>query len=188
MNRVTDLTDPRRCKGAAQDGQCVNVAEEGAEYCRAHGGISTVKQDDLRVYRLAKAQERTRHLELTDRYDSLKTLREEIALTRMLIEQIWNEASQADQLANRGAAISHQVMTLKELLKQSHQMEESMGVTLSKATIMKLGQMIVQIIVDELQDVPDYEAIVDRITDRLVQTISSTTNAEAAPLALPAPR
>ena len=38
MQRVTDLADPRRCKGASLDGQCQNVAEEGSDYCRVHGG------------------------------------------------------------------------------------------------------------------------------------------------------
>lgn len=188
MKRVTDLADPRRCKGAAPDGQCINFSEEGAEYCGAHGGISNLKQQDLRVYRLAKADQRFRHAQLTDRYDEVKSLREEISLTKMLLEEIWNVASANDQLESRCASISHLMMTIKELVKTAHQMEESMGVMLSKATILKLGQMIVQIIIDELQGVQDYEIIVDRITERLVQTISSTTNAEAAPLALPAPR
>jgi hypothetical protein len=32
MQRVTDLADPRRCRGASVDGQCQNVAEEGAPW------------------------------------------------------------------------------------------------------------------------------------------------------------
>ena len=60
MQRVTDLADPRRCKGASVDGQCQNVAEEGAEYCRVHGGKDQAPARRLKQYLLTKAQDRER--------------------------------------------------------------------------------------------------------------------------------
>ena len=40
LKRVTDESDPRRCKAASLDGQCRNISEEGYEYCLAHGGVA----------------------------------------------------------------------------------------------------------------------------------------------------
>jgi len=34
MHRVKDPADPRRCTGAAPEGQCLNVAEPGCDRCR----------------------------------------------------------------------------------------------------------------------------------------------------------
>ena len=57
MQRVTDLADPRRCKGRSLDGQCQNVAEEGADYCRVHGGESRAPARRLKQYLLTTAQD-----------------------------------------------------------------------------------------------------------------------------------
>ena len=60
MQRVTDLADPRRCKGASLYGQCQNVAEEGSDYCRVHGGHDQAPARRLKQYLLTKAQDRER--------------------------------------------------------------------------------------------------------------------------------
>jgi len=60
MQRVTDLADPRRCKGASLDGQCQNFAEEGSDYCRVHGGKDLAPARRLKQYLLTKAQDRER--------------------------------------------------------------------------------------------------------------------------------
>jgi len=67
MQRVTDLADPRRCKGASVDGQCQNIAEEGSDYCRAHGGESQAPTRRLKQYLLTKAQDRERLAQLAEK-------------------------------------------------------------------------------------------------------------------------
>ena len=57
MQRVTDLADPRRCKGRSLDGQCQNVVEEGSDYCRVHGGESLAPDRRLKQYLLTTAQD-----------------------------------------------------------------------------------------------------------------------------------
>lgn len=65
MQRVTDLADPRRCKGASLDGQCQNFAEEGAEYCRVHGGTDQAPALRLKQYLLTRRKIRPDWFTLT---------------------------------------------------------------------------------------------------------------------------
>jgi len=95
MQRVTDLADPRRCKGASVDGQCQNVAEEGSDYCRAHGGESLAPARRLKQYLLTKAQDRERLAQLAEN-DGLKTLREEVVIALGQLERRLSLASRSD--------------------------------------------------------------------------------------------
>ena len=84
MKRVKDPTDPNRCQGAAPDGQCWNRAEPGSDRCRVHGGWDKQAEQDKRLYLLTKAQHRMRLAQLSE-HEHIKSLRDEIALARILI-------------------------------------------------------------------------------------------------------
>jgi hypothetical protein len=81
----------------------------------------------------------------------------------------------SDLLSNFGA-VQQATLTIERLTKTLHQMEQSLGSLLSKTTVMKLGQSISSVIVEELRDVPGYEQIVDRINDRIATAIMSAQN------------
>ena len=100
MDRVKDPADPERCKAAAPDGQCRNRAEPGSDYCHVHRGKSNVEEQDLALYHLTKAQYRRRLAELKG-HEEVKSLRDEIALTRILVEERFNSIkNDADLLAD----------------------------------------------------------------------------------------
>ena len=175
MNRVTDPADPSRCKSPDRDGQCWHVAEPGNNYCRKHGGTDKETAEQIRQYHLTDARLRQRLSQKTD-HDKITSLREEIGLTRILIEELMNSCkSDTERLAQTGT-FNQLAMTLERLIKTSHQMEQSLGLLLSKPTIVVLGQDIIRILIDELQGVPQYEERIDRITDRMLDTIEQTTN------------
>ena len=95
MQRVTDLADPRRCKGASVDGQCQNVAEEGSDYCRVHGGKDQAPARRLKQYLLTKAQDRERLAQFAEN-DALKTLREEVVVALGQLERRLSLANRSD--------------------------------------------------------------------------------------------
>ena len=95
VQRVTDLADPHRCKGSKPDGQCQNVAEEGSDYCRAHGGESQALARRLKQYLLTKAQDRERLAQLAEN-DALKTLREEVIVALGQLERRLSLANRSD--------------------------------------------------------------------------------------------
>ena len=143
MERVTDLADPRRCKASIGAGQCMTVAEEGSDYCRVHAGSYQPPEKGLRQYLLARAQDRARLAAFAE-HDDIKSLRDEIALTRMMIEGLWNSAqSDVERLAVYGRVNSH-ILTLERLVKTCNQIEERLGTLLAKPTLLRVGQQICQ--------------------------------------------
>ena len=173
MQRVTDPADPRRCHGSCPDGQCQNVSEPGSEFCRAHQGKDTGEQK--RIYLLHKSQFRDRLTKLSE-HDNLKSLREEIAIVRMLIEERLNLVRDENDLISAFGPIQQAFLTVERLMKTLHQMEQSLGSLLSKQAVIKLGQSISSVIIDELKDIDGYEEIVDRINERLVSLIAEAQN------------
>lgn len=177
MDRVTDLADPRRCKASARTEQCMNVAEPGSDYCRAHKGVNKAEGERRRQYQLTQARLRNRLTQLTD-HEEIKSLREEIGLTRILIEELMNSAQGNTELLQKSGTYIGLVQTLERLIKTSHQIEQNLGLLLSKPTVILLGQQIVHILIDELHGVEGYEERIDRITGRMFDTIEATTNTE----------
>ena len=122
MERVTDMADPRRCKASVGTGQCMTAALEGSDYCQVHAGSYRPPVKGLRQYLLAQAQDRARLAALSE-HDDIKSLRDEIALTRMMIERLWNSAqSDVERMALFGRVNSH-ILTLEKLVKTCNQIE-----------------------------------------------------------------
>lgn len=108
--------------------------------------------------------------------EDYKSLAEEIHLTRILIEDLMNSCQSETQLLANCGTYNQLVLTLERLIKTAHQMEQSLGMLLSKTTIMLLGQDIIRILIDELRGVPEYEERIDRITTKLLGSIEHATN------------
>lgn len=188
MPLVQDLADPNRCKGASRDGQCRNVAAHGSDYCEeAHRGKSTDQAERKRMYLLAKAADRARLTELSG-HEEVKSLREEIGLARMLIEQRFNLVKTDLDLLNACGPLNTLLLTVDRLVKSAHSMEQSLGLLLDKSSVLQLSLILCQIVIEELEGIEDYQLIVDRITERFAETIGAANNPHAAkPLLLAAP-
>ena len=188
MERVTDLADPNRCKAAAPDGQCQNKAEYGSEYCRAHGGVNLKEVEDKRGYLLAKVDERTRLAKLSDGLEPVKELRDLISLQHMLIERRYNSINSEGELLAACGPLNQMLLTMERLINSTHRIETNLGELLQRHAVMALAKEMVRIVIDELADIEDYEIIVDRITQRLIDTIRNASNVvEKDILQLPPP-
>jgi len=177
MQLVTDLADPHRCKGPKPDGQCRNIAEVGSAYCQACGGRSQAPARRLRQYLLAKAQDSTRLAQFAE-HEDVKSLRDEIALTRMLIERRFNLVRDDADLISACGSLNTLILTVERLVKSAHVIEKSLGTLLARAAVLRVGQQICQIIVDRLEGIPNYEQIVDAIITDIVATVSKADNSE----------
>jgi len=171
MDRVTDPADPRRCKGASKQGQCLNVAVTGSDYCRAHSGQDLTEQRNLHGYLLAKAQDQTRLAEISDHLEPVKELRDSIGLLKMLIERRFNMIKDDNDLTMACGPLNQMLLSMDRLVNSCHKIEQNLGQLLAKAAILDLARQMVAIIVEELEGIDDYEIIVDRITERLINTI-----------------
>jgi len=175
MERVTDPADPRRCKAPDSYGQCMGIRVEGSDYCPVHAGSYRPPAPGMRQYLLARAQDRARLASFAE-HDDIKSLRDEIALTRMMIEGLWNSAqSNAEQLAVYGRVNSH-ILTLEKLVKTCNQIEERLGSLLAKPTLLRVGQQICQKLVARLEGLPNYDQLVDTLIRDVITTIQEARN------------
>jgi hypothetical protein len=180
MQRVTDLADPRRCKGASVDGQCQNIAEEGSDYCRAHGGESQAPTRRLKQYLLTKARDRERLAQLAEN-DTLKTLREEVVVALGQLERRLSLANRSDaEFLAAYPEVEKSLKTLADLKKSNFHLETKSGDTLSREQAFGLVRQMIGIIVDELEGVPDYERIVDSIVDRILPAAQNAGKTDTA--------
>jgi hypothetical protein len=171
METVTDPADPRRCKSSDGPSQCERFAEPGSDCCAKHGGVDHTNEKSTRLYLLAKADSQKRLLELAD-HEEIRSLREEIAIVRMLIEQRMNMIKNDTDLLVHSGAINSLVLTIERLVKSAHTIEQNLGILLSKSAVIALGQTICKIIVEELDGIENYEEIVDSIMTRISTSIA----------------
>jgi len=179
MQRVTDLADPRRCKGSNCEGQCVNVAADGSDYCIACNGVDRGPTRRLRQYYLAQAQDRLKLAKFAE-HEDLKSLRDEIALTRMMIESTWNSAQSEVEKINAYSHVNRYLLTLEKLMKTCHSLEQSMGRLIGKPALLKLAQRLCDIVVNGLDGVPNYEQRCDAMIPQIIQAVEEISNTEPA--------
>jgi hypothetical protein len=170
---VTDLADPHRCKGASRSGQCLNRAADGSEYCLAHRGIDRAPARNLRQYLLDKAHDQARLVQFAE-HEDVKSLRDEIALARMLVERRFNLINTDSDLLAACGQLNALLLTIERLVKSAHSIEQSLGALLARQSVIKLGQRVCQIIIDRLEGIDNYEQIVDGIIQDIIDTIKKT--------------
>jgi hypothetical protein len=177
MQRVTDLADPRRCKGQSLDGQCQNVAEEGSDYCRVHGGESQAPALRLKQYLLTTAQDCARLARISES-EGLKTLREEVTVALGMLERRLSLAKTDAEFISAFPQIERFLKRIADLKKSSFFLEQKSGAMLSRDQAFGLVRQMIEIIVDELYGIPDYERIVDSIVARILATVQHAGNSE----------
>jgi hypothetical protein len=179
QEHVTDPADPGRCQAKNSIGQCRGVKLEGSDYCRLHAGPYRPLGKGIRQYYLVKAEDRTRLAALAEHND-IKSLRDEIGLTRIMIEEIWNSGqSAAERLRNFGAVRLH-INDLEKLVKTCNQLEERLGTLLAKPTLLRVGQRICESLVSRLSGLPNYDQLVDVLQADVVSIIQEARNDETA--------
>lgn len=159
--------DPRRCQGmTALKGQCQHKAMPNVKYCKVHGGSSQSQRIALRNYQLAIWQERVG--QFADN-DQLKSLREEIGISRLTLESILMQCKTVTDLILNSNRIAMVVSQIERLVKSCHGLEKSTGFLLDKTAALHLASVIVEII---SQEVDDPEAV-ERISGRVISEIAN---------------
>jgi hypothetical protein len=104
--------------------------------------------------------------------DDLRTLKDEIAILRMVMQERLNMiGSDSEMLASCGQ-IASLAVTIERLVKSCHTLESRLGSLLAKPTLLGIANDMVQILLQELADQPNYEVLVDKISERILKVIT----------------
>ena len=169
-----DWDDPNRC--GAGDGQCRYLAVIGSDYCPRHGGnkaLQVAKQKDLENYRLTKWNIRATEMANSG---EIKSLREEVALNRLLVENLLNSAETTAELIALSPQISALLVVQQNLIKAWHGLEEALGLRLSVEEIEQLADTLSRIAGKLIADIFEQkltskEEALERLGDQFVAAL-----------------
>lgn len=160
--------DPNRCQGMSKMGQCVQKKVPGAMYCVMHGGnnqIQAAEKENIRRYRLDKWNARIQEFAESN---FVKSLRDEIGILRMLMEERLNACQEPMDLILQSGPISDLVMKIENVVSSCHKLEKSFGQLLDKQAVLNFASNVIGII-SEL--VPD-EKVIAEISDRIFRSLA----------------
>ncbi len=144
--------DPNRCQGiVAGKAQCINKAEMGSRFCLVHGGdkgYQSMQKQNANNYRLTRFAGR---VEEFAKNDSIKSLREEIGIMRLLVEERMNACATPADLLIQSGAISDLVMKMERLVISCHKMEDSLGKYIDAEAILDFAQRIIKVLGTHLE-------------------------------------
>lgn len=160
-----------RCEANIRTGQCPHIKEHKTKYCHMHGankGLIVQQEETKRNYRLRTYQKRMS--EFADN-DQIKSLREEIGILRIVMEEILNKCTDSTDILMMSQRIGDTAMKIEKLVVSCDKLEGRMGLLLSKRAVVQLAGTYVQIINNYVTD-PD---IIEQIS---VDMIEATNNIE----------
>jgi hypothetical protein len=115
-------------------------------------------------YRLAKWQAR---LEKQVASPSIKSLRDEVGILRMIMEETLDKCGTSFDLLVQSQKIGDLVMKITMVVEKCHKLEGSMGQLLDKKTVIQMANTFIQIISEE--ELP--EETLDRIASKILENI-----------------
>jgi hypothetical protein len=167
MQRWSNTDDPDlRCDFIINTGgQCANRIVDGCTRCPMHGANKqkeAIENKSLRLYRLAKFQNRAE--ELTD-HSKVKSLREEIAILRILLEEKINRCADEHDLLLQSGPISDLVMKIEKIVASCHRLESSLGGLLDKTKIKQIANEMMNSVASRLGEHLEDELSEDKLRD-----------------------
>lgn len=170
-----EANDPNRCQRTIPGGQCCKPALEGSEYCAIH---TQGTGNELRHYLLTNrmiGDSARRHAAA----EEIKSLRDEIAIVRAIIETRLNSVTTEAEFAAAMPSIHSFIIAIEKLVSSCHAMETKLGQLLNKNSILTLARTMIQIIADNLgPDIPGRDEIVDKIARDIYKAVMTQENAE----------
>lgn len=172
IRRVKSLDDPRRCQANVHHSQCMNEAMEGTTYCQAHSAtFDKHRQTRLqaRTYRLGKWEDRKNALSDDS---SIKSLREEIGISRIVLEEIMGACRDAQDLIIYSERIIKLTGSINTLIVSCQRLEEKTGALLDKTQVLTICDVLIGIVTDYVVDPDTLTLIGDRVEKALAAHLS----------------
>lgn len=168
---------PERCKGTTGTEQCYFNSIPGTQYCDYHANIGTkqkMKKAILRNYNLTKWEGR-----IGDKADNptIKSLREEIGILRVIIEERLRACHTENDLLINSGAISNLIMQVEKLVRSCNHIEHSLGQYIDKTQAYALIQGVLEIVTKYVEDPEALENISNDFSAAIERSFESGAEA-----------
>jgi len=141
----------------------------------AHGGAAHAAMKDkaiIRNYRIAQYQAR---VDEKSGGSEIKSLRDEIAILRILVEERVNVCKDSHDLLMQSGPISDLIMKVDKVVNSCHRLETHLGVMLDKTQALQWASEIVEIIGRHVED----EEAVSEISNELFASLARLSQPKA---------
>lgn len=163
IKRCTDPADPKRCQAVTKDGQCMMLSVPEGQNCMLHGGNKQLDQQEKHsadMYRVSVFKGR---IARQKNHSEVRTLGNEVAILRMLLEERLNKCASETDLMLESAKISELVIKIEKLVTSCHKLEKHLGQHLDKAAILQFAGEVVEIVGKTVTDKEQIKAVADGI-------------------------
>lgn len=168
IKKIAYPEDPNRCQQVTVIGQCTNLKIPGENFCKVHGcQTNSIERAECRNYRLERWQHRVQSKATSP---NIKSLRDEIGILRMTLEEQLNRCIDPLDLVLHAAAISDLVLKIEKLVSSCHRLENSMGLLLDKSALLQFASEVISIIQTEISD----PTILSSIANKIVASLGSS--------------
>lgn len=161
--------DPRRCQHVASYGQCnfATVDDDktqlSGKYCSCHlPAYDPTKRKDMQLKRYKLSTYHSRVGELF-KDEEFKSLREEIAILRLLLEQLMNQLQTPWDFMVYGNRVETVIEKIGKLTIMGHKLEASLGQVLDKPTLAAFSDEVIRILSEEVTDTETLKRISQKI-------------------------
>ncbi len=93
------------------------------------------------------------------------SLKDEVAMTRVVVEKIWNNCQNEADLAANANLLSKLFEQVEKLVSASHKMDVINGTTISEEGVQKIFEEVLEILTEEVEDAETLERISTRLFD-----------------------
>jgi methyl coenzyme M reductase alpha subunit len=135
-------------------------AEPGSKYCAAHRGTADAKAAGLKNYHLAKSIIRRQAAKKANA-SGIKSLRDEIGITRSILETTLETCESEADLVLKAQTITQLVDKVERLVVSCHKLEDSLKLRLDKSQIIDIVKQMVETVNSTLSEYVDPDKLDD---------------------------
>lgn len=156
----------------------MNISVEGTLHCMVCTKTDLVEAG-RQQYLLTNPRFQKRLVELSAD-DEIKSLRDEVAIARMLVEERLNKIVGDQDLYASCGAINTLLLTIEKLVSRSHILEQNLGQLYNRSTIVQMMQAFVAVVDEEVRPLEGGIHAIDRIVERIYAYARAARNEEQA--------
>lgn len=167
---IVEVDSPDRCQGVHKKGQCRYKATHPSTFCPMHGANHAINAEQakaVRMYNLGKWQQTVD--DFADD-DEVKSLRGEIGITRMMLQEMMLRCKDSGQLVMFSGKIGELISKIERLVVSCNRLETHLGLSLDKGKVLELGAQMVEIISRYITD----EDVLSSIGDDIITLIAQS--------------